>query len=193
MHLATVLLFCCWSLAWDAPPSAVAPNTVSAAPASDSGPSSSSKSSLPEVPLPKSDSTAATEEITPGIVPSGDPFIVKGPAKPAGRGSYESSRDRKIWYGLVAASHSAAVFDAYTTRRAVSGHYGTESDPLLRPFANSNAMYFATQVSPLVMDYLGHRMMTSEHLWMRKIWWVPQVAGTSLSLGAGIHNYRIVP
>jgi len=75
----------------------------------------------------------------------------------------------------------------------VSGNYGVEGDPLLRPFAHSNAIYAATQVSPAVMDYLGHRMMTSNHQWMRKLWWVPQTAGMGFSLGAGVHNYGLVP
>ena len=92
----------------------------------------------------------------------------------------------------MATSHSAAVFDAWSTRRAVSDGY-TEGNPLLRPFANSNAIYAATQVSPAEMDYLGHRMMTSNHPWMRKFWWVPPTAGAGFSFGAGIHNYRLVP
>jgi hypothetical protein len=115
------------------------------------------------------------------------------PIKYAVEGTYETARQRKIWYGLVAASSGAAAFDAWTTRRAISGGYGVEGDPLLRPFAHSNAIYAATQASPAIMDYLGHRMMTSHHEWMRRLWWVPQVAGTSFSLGAGIHNYRLVP
>lgn len=149
-------------------------------------------SSLPDAPLPKTEGSRDSDAITPGITASADPFT-KTSVKPAARGSSETGRERKIWYGLVAAGHSAAVFDAYTTRRAVSGNYGVEADPIMRPFAHSNAMYFATQVSPTILDYVGHRMMTSEHHWMRRVWWVPQVAGTSLSLGAGIHNYRIVP
>ena len=74
--------------------------------------------------------------------------------KPAIGGTYETARQRKIWYGLVAAGSGAAAFDAWTTRRAVSGGYGVESDPLMRPFAHSNAMYAATQISPVVMDFL---------------------------------------
>ncbi|HEY1471472.1 MAG TPA: hypothetical protein VGF61_20705 [Candidatus Acidoferrum sp.] len=128
------------------------------------------------------------ESITPGSQP-----FLNAPAKPAIQGTYETARQRKIWYGLVAASSGAAAFDAWTTRRAISGNYGVEGDPLLRPFAHSNAIYAATQVSPAIMDYLGHRMMTNHHEWMRKMWWVPQVAGTSFSLSAGIHNYRLVP
>jgi hypothetical protein len=132
--------------------------------------------------------SSSSESITPGSQPFSNAAI-----KPAIHGTYETARQRKIWYGLVAASSGAAAFDAWTTRRAVSGNYGVEGDPLLRPFAHSNAIYAATQVSPAVMDYLGHRMMTSNHQWMRKLWWVPQVAGTGFSLGAGIHNYRLVP
>jgi hypothetical protein len=35
--------------------------------------------------------------------------------------------------------------------------------------------------------------MRNNHPWVRKAWWVPQAASASVSLGAGIHNYRIVP
>ena len=144
--------------------------------------------SLPDAPLPKGDA----EAISPNSIAAADP-LMSTPVKPAGRGSYETARERKIWYGLVAAGHSAAVFDAYSTRRAISGNYGVETDPVMRPFAHSNAMYFATQVTPTILDYVGHRMMTSEHPWMRRVWWAPQAVGSSLSLGAGIHNYRLVP
>jgi hypothetical protein len=88
--------------------------------------------------------------------------------------------------------HGAAAFDAWTTRQAVSGGYGVEGDPFQRPFAHSGAIYATTQVTPLIMDYLGHRMMRSRHEWMRRAWWVPQAASASVSLGAGIHNYRVV-
>ena len=154
------------------------------------------ESELPDTPTAKieiaADENSNGSTLAESISPSSGPFV-KTPVKLAARGSYETARQRKIWYGLMAAGHSAAVFDAYSTRRAVSGGYGTESDPLMRPFAHSNAMYFATQVSPAVMDYLGHRMVTSNHPWMRRIWWVPQAAGTGLSLSAGIHNSRLVP
>ena len=69
----------------------------------------------------------------------------------------------------------------------------TEANPLLRPFSHSGAMYAATQVSPLVMDFIGKRMMVSEHKWIRNMWWLPQSAGTSVSLFAGVHNTRLVP
>jgi hypothetical protein len=147
---------------------------------------------LPDAPVAKSAAASAGDAAMPGedISPA-QPPILNSPLKPAGRGSYETAGQRKIWYGLIVASHSAAGFDAWSTRRALSGGYGTEADPLLRPFAHSGALYAATQVSPVVMDYLGYRMMRSHNSLVRKMWWVPQVAGTSLSLSAGIHNYRL--
>ena len=81
---------------------------------------------------------------------------------------------------------------AWSTHRAVAGGYGQEANPFLRPFASSNAIYAATQVSPLVMDFLGKQMMTSQHRWVRKMWWLPQTAGASLSFASGVHNVGVV-
>jgi hypothetical protein len=96
-----------------------------------------------------------------------------------------------MWYGLMALGHAGAGFDAWTTRRAVAGGYGQEANPFLKPFANSNAIYAATQASPAFMDFLGKRMMTSQNPWIRKLWWVPQVSGAGLSFFAGAHNLSV--
>jgi hypothetical protein len=114
------------------------------------------------------------------------------PMKPVIFRPLETPRQRKIWYGLTLAGSSGAAFDAWSTYRAVSGGYGREANPLLRPFANSKTIYAATQVSPAVLDYLGKRMMVSQHGWMRKIWWLPQTAGGSLSFACGAHNVGVV-
>jgi hypothetical protein len=103
----------------------------------------------------------------------------------------ETPTQRRLWYALAITGSGAAAFDAWSTRRAISQHYGVEANPMLRPFSHSNAMYAATQVSPLVMDFVGKRMMTSHHQWMRSMWWLPQTAGTSMSLYAGVHNTRL--
>jgi hypothetical protein len=97
-----------------------------------------------------------------------------------------------MWYGLMAAGHAGAAFDAWSTRRAISGGYGQEANPFLKPFASSNAIYAATQVSPAFMDYLGKRMMVSQNPWIRKLWWVPQVTGAGISFAAGTHNVGVV-
>ena len=96
-------------------------------------------------------------------------------------------------YALSVTGSGAAAFDAWSTRRAISEGYGTEANPLLRPFSHSGTMYAATQVSPLVMDLIGKRLMVSQRKWLQKMWWLPQSAGTSFSLYAGVHNTRLVP
>jgi hypothetical protein len=104
----------------------------------------------------------------------------------------ETRGQRVAWYGLMAAGHGAAAFDAYSTRRAISGNFGVESNPLLRPFSHSSALYAATQVSPAVLDYIGKRMMRSENPALRKLWWLPQAAGSGFSVMAGVHNMGLV-
>jgi hypothetical protein len=114
------------------------------------------------------------------------------PMKPAYTRPRETRGQRIAWYTLAVTGHSAAAFDAYSTRRALSANYGKESNPLLRPFAHSNALYAATQISPAVMDFLGKRMMVSEHRWVRRMWWLPQAAGSGFSIAAGAHNMGVV-
>jgi len=141
--------------------------------------------SLPSAPAPKV--SADPEPITPN--PAAQPFR---PVKPVFTRPRETPRQRKIWYGLALAGHSGAAFDAWTTYRAVSSGYGREANPFMRPFANSSAIYAATQVSPAFMDFLGKRMMVSQHGWVRKVWWLPQAAGASMSFASGAHNVGVV-
>ena len=42
------------------------------------------------------------------------------------------------------------------------------------------------------MDFLGKQMMTSQHAAVRKMWWLPQSAGASLSFVSGVHNVGVV-
>ena len=152
--------------------------------ASESSKNSAARSAFPDAPIAKPEVTAESSSIA--VKPFSNSAI-----KPATERPVPTPRQQKLWYTFMAVGHSAAAFDAYSTRRAVSGNYGTESNPLLRPFAHSNAMYAATQVSPAVMDYVGRRMMTSSHPTLRKFWWVPQVAGAGFSFGTGMHNYAL--
>jgi hypothetical protein len=146
--------------------------------------------SLPSAPAPKVKSDL--EPIAGNIAPNGgavQPFLAVKPVIVRPR---ETPRQRKIWYGLAVASHAGAAFDAWSTHRAVAGGYGQEANPFLRPYAGSNAIYAATQVSPAVMDLIGKRMMVSQHGWVRKIWWLPQTAGASVSFMSGAHNVGVV-
>jgi hypothetical protein len=100
-------------------------------------------------------------------------------------------RQRAAWIGLSVAAHSAAAFDAWSTRRALSTGNARELNPLLRPFAGNASLYAATQVTPTLLDYVGKRMMTSRHGWARQIWWLPQVLGAAASVAAGVHNMGV--
>lgn len=150
---------------------------------------------LPVAPAPKTAAgTDAAESSSLNLAPirPAEPIKPANAPKFAVRG-YEETRGQRIaWMGLVAAGHGAAAFDAYETRQAISGGYGTEGNPLLRPFAHSGALYVATQVSPAFMDFVGHKMMRSRQPWMRKLWWMPQTLGAGASFSAAMHNRSLV-
>jgi hypothetical protein len=148
--------------------------------------------SAPEPKVKTDAEMASSALIEPGYLPARPAAPIKGVRMSLMRPT-ETAGQRKLWYALAITGSGAATFDAWSTRRAVSGGYGTEGNPLLRPFSHSGAMYAATQVSPLVMDFIGKRMMVSQHQWLRRMWWLPQSAGTGLSLYAGVHNVRMVP
>lgn len=198
MVLATLVLICAIPQAANDGAKVIATQaTVETAKNTDS------PSALPASPAPKlgSNDAAGSDSASLGVSSSSDtlaaaiqpasPAAIRPAVKPVIAGEYP--QHRVAWYGLMAVGHAAATFDAYSTRRAISGNYGTEANPLLRPFAHSNAMYAATQVSPLVMDFVGRKMMTSRHPWMRKLWWVPQTAGASVSFVSAAHNMSVVP
>jgi hypothetical protein len=141
--------------------------------------------SLPSAPVAK----VRPEPDPISVRAAGQPFQ---PVKPVLTRPRETPRQRKMWYGLMITGHGAAAFDAWSTHRAVTGGYGQEANPFLRPFANSNAIYAATQVSPAVMDFIGKRMMVSQHSLIRKMWWLPQAAGAGFSFTAAAHNMSVV-
>lgn len=196
MVLATLLLLCAMPQADDAAKAAAASNANSGPQVLSAAVSESAS---------KSTSVSSNESVTaPAVLPSAPEPKVKSEAEPAPLRSaarpflpvrprpVETPRQRKMWYGLMAVSHAGAVFDAWSTRRAISSGSGQEANPFLKPFANSNAIYAATQVSPAVMDYIGKRMMTSQNPWIRRVWWIPQVAGGGMSFAAGAHNMGVV-
>ena len=96
-----------------------------------------------------------------------------------------------LWMGLGIAAHSAATFDAWTTRRAITTAGAQELNPMLKPFAGNASLYAAIQVGPLMMDYVGRKMLYSRHSWVRHMWWVPQSASFASSLFCGVHNLGV--
>jgi hypothetical protein len=197
--LTTLLLLCCNTISGEVPQTPAAPAAVETRNSElNSDRTTDIESAKPDAPTPKvafASSSKSDADLESAGEVSAAPVqpALKAPVKPAITESYETSRKRKIWYTLMVLDHSTAAFDAWTTRRAISGGYGVEGDPLQKPFATSGAIYATTQVTPVVMDFLAHRMMRSEHPLMRKMWWVPQAASAGMSFGAGIHNYSMVP
>ena len=147
------------------------------------------ENSAPSMPEPRANSRGESSSAEAAAQPRAFAFE---PVKPATERRYENRNQKRIWYGLAAAGHAGAAFDAWSTRRALSGNYGTESDPLMRPFAHSGTVYAATQVTPLLMDMIGKRAMVSEHMWVRRLWWVPQSVGATLSFTTAVHNVGVV-
>jgi hypothetical protein len=190
-----LLLFCCNTIPGDVPKTATASYAITAQTSRSSDGEAKLAASKPDAPAPKTLLAATvTDRFDSGVAAEPPlPPILGIPLKPATAESYETPAQRKAWYGLMIFGHGAAAFDGWTTRRAIGGGYAVEGDPLERPFANSGAIYATTQVTPLIMDFVGHRMMRSSHSWVRKAWWVPQAASGSVSLAAGMHNYRIAP
>jgi hypothetical protein len=155
--------------------------------------------SLPSMPVAKANFDAASDGVSSSVTSSVAAEAVQPPrmalpmqpVKAAYTRPRETRNQRIAWYTLAVTGHGAAAFDAYSTRRVLSGNYGMEGNPLLRPFAHSNALYAVTQISPAVMDLIGKRMMVSQNHWVRRMWWLPQAAGSGFSIGAGVHNMGV--
>jgi len=211
MLLATILLLGALPQSGELARSAANGNETVLVAANDSG----AARELPSMPKPKMNADAEGDGLTANVANAAGSENAAGstgangaagaaavqppraalaiqPVKPAYTRPRETRGQRVAWYTLMAAGHGAAAFDAYSTRLAISGNYATETNPLLRPFSHSGAMYAATQVSPAVMDFIGKRMMVSENRWVRKMWWLPQVAGSGFSVAAGVHNLGVV-
>jgi hypothetical protein len=136
---------------------------------------------LPDAPLPLAPVNLAT---TPApFVKSANPYTVSVQELRA-----ENRRKELIWRGLIVASSGAATFDAWSTRYTISHDGAQEMNPLLKPFAGNGSLYAAIQVAPAALDYVGRKMMYSQHSWMRRMWWAPQSASFVASLFCASHN-----
>jgi hypothetical protein len=130
------------------------------------------------------ESSSRVPNVGNGNAPASFKSTAYSPVREAGR---IHGLPRK-WLVLSGISHGAATFDAWSTRRVINNGTGYEMNPMLRPFANSNALFGAVQVAPVAFDFLALRMMRSQHAWVRKMWWVPQSASAAASIFGGVHN-----
>jgi hypothetical protein len=102
-----------------------------------------------------------------------------------------SRKQMLAWRGLMLAEHSVAAFDAWSTRDSLISGNGYERNPLMKPFANSSAIYPALQIAPFGFDYLGHRFMRSDSGLLKRAWWLPQAASITASLWCGARNIHV--
>jgi hypothetical protein len=170
-------------------------------PANSSSSFSSSEILLPLAPVSSdisiqpaldSESAALPNAPEPVLINAPAPIAFLKPAKPmtvsVAELVAEGRHNERVWRGLIIASHGAATFDAWSTRRAITTSGAQEMNPLLKPFAGNASLYAAIQVGPALMDYVGKKMMYSRHNWVRRMWWVPQSASFASSLFCGVHN-----
>jgi hypothetical protein len=52
-------------------------------------------------------------------------------------------------------------------------------------------IYGAIQLGPTLLDILSRRMLRSEHLWQRRLWWVPQTASSVGFFYSGARNLNM--
>jgi hypothetical protein len=140
---------------------------------------------------PVADSSAALPAF-PAATPMAQPIApaIALRQAPAFAGRATNGQQRK-WLALAVAQHSAAVLDAWTTRRAITQTGAHELNPMLKPFAGNSSMYAATQIAPVLLDMLGHRMMTSHRSLLRRTWWLPQTLGAVASFSGAANNLLV--
>ena len=136
---------------------------------------------MPDAPTPQpaSDATAAPA-----------PTMMVAQRHPATMPEISRS-EMQVWRGLVIAQHSAALFDAWSTRNSLSQGHGYERNRLMRPFAGNSSIYGATQVAPTGLDFLSRYLLRSNNGVVRKFWWVPQTAFTAGSVWVGVRNMHV--
>src|SRR5690242_14612938 len=135
----------------------------------------------------------------PAANPAFPAAIEPAPIVPVYRPFYEppiravsDRRQNREWLALSIAAHSAAGFDAWSTRRVISSVPGAqEMNPFLRPFAGNASMYVVVQALPTVLDFVSRKMMTSRHDFLRHTWWLPQAVSAVISISSGVHNVGI--
>ena len=129
------------------------------------------------------------------VTPAAPAAFERAPIVPAHKvpmRAVSEQRQNREWLVLSLAAHSAAGFDAWSTRLVISSMpQAREMNPLLRPFAGNASMYAAVQVGPTILDFVSHRMMNSRHGWIRHTWWLPQAVSAAVSLSSGVHNLGV--
>lgn len=92
---------------------------------------------------------------------------------------------------LGAAQTGALISDGVTTRQYLRRGY-VEVDPLTRAFLGRTPTW--SRMAPLgavqvvAGMWLAERMSKSQHVWVRRLWWLPQTIGIAGNVSASAHN-----
>ena len=89
---------------------------------------------------------------------------------------------------------AALISDGISTRQFLSHGY-SEVDPVAKIFIGSKPTWARMApmgaVQVMVGMWLGERMATSRHLWVRRFWWLPQTLGIAGNVAATVHNLTL--
>jgi hypothetical protein len=92
---------------------------------------------------------------------------------------------------LGAVQTAALISDGVTTRQYLHRGY-VEVDPLTRAFLGRTPTW--SRMAPLgtvqviAGMWLAERMSKSQHVWVRRLWWLPQTIGIAGNITASAHN-----
>ena len=92
---------------------------------------------------------------------------------------------------LGAVQTGALISDGVTTRQYLHRGY-VEVDPLTRAFLGRTPTW--SRMAPLgtvqviAGMWLAERMSKSQHVWVRRLWWLPQMVGITGNVAASAHN-----
>jgi hypothetical protein len=95
---------------------------------------------------------------------------------------------------LGAAQTAALISDGVTTRQYLQRGY-VEVDPLTRAFLGRKPTW--GRMAPLgavqvvAGMWLAERMSKSQHVWIKRFWWLPQAIGIAGNIAASAHNLTL--
>ena len=136
--------------------------------------------------------TFASVGALPFVGIAGEP----APAKPCFLfvpGLCDAAKNRPI-VALATIQTAALIADGVTTRQYLKRGY-VEIDPLTRILIGRRPTW--ARMAPLgtlqvlAGMWLAERMETSRHGWIRRLWWLPEVAGIAGNTVATVNNVRL--
>jgi len=124
-------------------------------------------------------------------------FLVASPARAGVRDLLHVQKPRgksgKIWSALTVLSLGSAVADVhFTIQCKATGCY--ENNPLARPFVSLPNPAYATlaMAGTGAIDFSALKMRQSSNPFLRRFWWVPQVAQIAGNVYGAQHTARLL-